>query len=368
MKILWFTWKDITHPEAGGAEFLGDKIASQLAREGHEVIILTSRYKDALHKEKHNGYEIIRVGNRYTVYWQAFLYYIKHLKGWPDKIIEEINTIPFMTQWYAKEKRTLLIYQLCREIWFYQLPLPFNLIGYLSEPIYLFLLSKNKVITESQSTKDDLLRYGFKKENIQIFPVCIDIEPLKSLAEKNSYEKFTVLSLGAIRNMKQTLDQIKAFELARNEIPELQMKIAGKLIGKYGKQVLNYIENSKYKNDIEYLGKVSKEKKIELMRRSHVILVTSVKEGWGLIVTEAGSQATPAIVYDVDGLRDSVTNRETGIIVKLGKNINQMKEEIMNLYKNKDLLKKLSANTLENSKKYSLENTLKAFKNVIFEK
>jgi glycosyltransferase involved in cell wall biosynthesis len=96
--------------------------------------------------------------------------------------------------------------------------------------------------------------------------------------------------------------------------------------------------------------------------------VTSVKEGWGLIVTEAGSQATPAIVYDVDGLRDSVTNRETGIIVKLGKNINQMKEEIMNLYKNKDLLKKLSANTLENSKKYSLENTLKAFKNVIFEK
>ena len=41
---------------------------------------------------------------------------------------------------------------------------------------------------------------------------------------------------------------------------------------------------------------------------------TSVKEGWGLIVTEAGSQGTPAIVYDVDGLRDIVVESETGVI------------------------------------------------------
>ena len=50
------------------------------------------------------------------------------------------------------------------------------------------------------------------------------------------------------------------------------------------------------------------------MQKSHYILVTSVKEGWGLIVTEANSQGTPAVVYDVDGLRDSVRNLDTGLI------------------------------------------------------
>ena len=92
------------------------------------------------------------------------------------------------------------------------------------------------------------------------------------------------------------------------------MKIAGDTSSAYGKKVLEMITDSPYKNDIEYLGKVSIDQKIELMRKSHLISVTSVKEGWGLIVTEANSQGTPAVVYDVDGLRDSVRDQETGVV------------------------------------------------------
>jgi glycosyltransferase involved in cell wall biosynthesis len=33
------------------------------------------------------------------------------------------------------------------------------------------------------------------------------------------------------------------------------------------------------------------------------------------VVTEAASQGTPAVVYDVDGLRDAVHNNESGMIV-----------------------------------------------------
>jgi len=35
-------------------------------------------------------------------------------------------------------------------------------------------------------------------------------------------------------------------------------------------------------------------------------LVTSVREGWGLVVTEAASVGTPSYGYDVPGLRDSI--------------------------------------------------------------
>ncbi|PIP86245.1 hypothetical protein COW82_03105, partial [Candidatus Campbellbacteria bacterium CG22_combo_CG10-13_8_21_14_all_43_18] len=222
MKILWFSWKDITHPEAGGAEFLGDKISSELVKDGHEVIHIVSGYKHCKKQEKNNGYTIIRVGNKFTVYWEAFRYYQTNLKGWADRIIEEINTIPFMTQWYTKEKRVLLIYQLCREIWFYQLWFPLSLIGYLMEPMYLWLLRKNYVLTESNSTKIDLIRYGFLSKKISIFPIFTDMVPIKSLKDKKTYDRFTILSFGAIRSMKRTLHQVQAFELAKKEIPELQ--------------------------------------------------------------------------------------------------------------------------------------------------
>jgi glycosyltransferase involved in cell wall biosynthesis len=267
-----------------------------------------------------------------------------------------------MTQWYAKQKRVLLIYQLCRKIWFYQLPLPFSLIGYLLEPIYLFFLRKNKALTESQSTKDDLQIYGFKEKNINVFPICIDIKPLSSINNKQTFQDFTILSLGAIRNMKRTLDQIKAFEFAKKEIPELKMKVAGLPIGSYGKKVLEYITNSPFKKDIEYIGKVSIQEKIDLMKKSHLILVTSVKEGWGLIVTEAGSQGTPAIVYNVDGLRDSVDDRETGVILNSKNKPEELAKKIIELHKDKKMYLKLSEKTLENSKKYTLTTMFEEFK------
>ena len=51
------------------------------------------------------------------------------------------------------------------------------------------------------------------------------------------------------------------------------------------------------------------------MSRAHVLLVPGVREGWGLVVTEANAMGTPAMAYDVPGLQDSVINGVTGKLV-----------------------------------------------------
>jgi glycosyltransferase involved in cell wall biosynthesis len=114
--------------------------------------------------------------------------------------------------------------------------------------------------------------------------------------------------------MKRTLDQIKAFEIAKTTIPDLRLIVSGGAEGKYGQMVLDYIKASPHASSIHYAGRTTEAAKLKLMQKCHAILVTSVKEGWGLIVTEAASQGTPAVVYDVDGLRDSVRPGVTGLI------------------------------------------------------
>ncbi|OGG51400.1 hypothetical protein A2704_03465 [Candidatus Kaiserbacteria bacterium RIFCSPHIGHO2_01_FULL_54_36b] len=375
MKILWLTWKDKNHPRAGGAEVVNEELAKRLVRDGHEVKFLVAGYKDAMPEEIRDGFAVVRIGNRFSVYWRVYRYYKKHLQEWPDLVIDEMNTIPFFAKFYAiknekseegssmarsggaglgdvlnsttenhagprdnvrgernrlsssKQKNILFVHQLARQIWFYEMPFPFSLIGYLVEPLYLWLLNDRQAVTVSLSTRRDLVRFGFKEEKVHIISEGIELEPVADLKSIQKFERPTILALGAIRPMKRTHHIVRAFELLRRTIPNARLIIAGEPEGRYGKSVLAQAKSSIYARDIECIGRVSPEKKRELLGTCHFLLCTSVKEGWGLVVTEANSQGTPAVVYDVDGLRDSVKNAasfeaggevggSTGIITK----------------------------------------------------
>lgn len=360
MKILWLSWKDRNHPLAGGAEVVADAILSRLAKDGHEVTLLTAGYVGASSEDSIHGYRVVRVGGRFSVYWKAFRYYRKHLKGAHDLVIEDINTIPFFTRFYIEGKRVLLFHQLAEEIWFYQMFFPLSLIGYVIEPLYLRLISNDRVITVSESTKSDLIRHGFKKENIAIISEGIEMDPIENLDTANKAVVPTVLSLGAVRPMKRTLDIVKAFEILKANMPEERLVIAGDVTSAYGAKVVKEINKSAYKDAIQVLGKVSREEKVRLMQEAHVLAVTSLKEGWGLVVTEANSQGTPAVVYDVDGLRDSVRDGETGYCTK-EKTPKSLAEALAKLLKGGEGYEKIRRNAWEWSKTITFERQYQDF-------
>ena len=360
MKILWFTWKDKKNPLAGGAEMVNENLAKRLAKEDNEIVFLVAGFKGALQEETINGYKVIRLGNKWTVYWRAFLYYKKHLHGWADLVIDEVNTIPFFAKFYVKEKNILFFHQLCREIWFYEMFFPLNIIGYILEPFYTWLLRDRVAITVSESTKRDLMRFGFRDENVNIIRERIEIEPVGSPETVKKYDVFTILSLGSLRPMKRTTDVVKAFELAKKKIPDLQLIIAGDNSGNYGRKVISAVKSSPVRDSIKVLGRVSVGKKIELLQKTYILVSTSVKEGWGLTVTEANSQGTPAIVYDIDGLRDSVKNGKTGIVCN--KNTPEsLAKNIISLLLDKGKYENLRQNAWRLSKDFNFGNDLNVF-------
>ncbi|HYH75854.1 MAG TPA: glycosyltransferase family 4 protein [Candidatus Saccharimonadales bacterium] len=368
--ILWLAWKDHAHPQAGGAEVVLREFMKRQVADGHRVSLLTARPAGTKEREMVDGIDVIRVGgNRYTHSMQALWRYVRTLRDRYDVVIETVNTAPYFSVLFkGRAKRLALTHQLAREIWFHETPRPLSYLGYyVLEPLALKLMSRSKVplVTVSESTKKDISRYGWDPNRTHIISEGIQIKPLADLSSVQKFEKPTVLSLGAMRSMKRTLDQVEAFELAKRDLPDLQFKLAGDATSAYGARVLDRISASPYRNDIQYMGRINERDKVALMGRSHLITVTSVKEGWGLIVTEAASQGTPAVVYDVDGLRDSVKDRETGIITNT--NPQKLAEGVVSLLQDQDAYEELRTQAWHWSKQITFDKGYQQF-NAILER
>lgn len=359
MHITWFSWKDISHPEAGGAERVSDELRKRLVRHGHTVTLITARYPGSKADEIVSGVRTLRAGGRYSVYCKARRVY-KNLPA-QDMVIDEMNTIPFLSALYRGDATpVLLTYQLARSVWFYQATFPISIIGYLAEPLYLRLVTRwyKLILTESESTKKDLLRYGFKASDVQIFRVGMATKRPTSLPAKKAGSM--IIFLGALRPMKQPIDAIKAFEIARDKRPELTLVMAGNAEGTYAQKVVAYAKKSRHAEAIDILGRIDEAKKIQLLKEAQLILVTSIKEGWGLIVTEANSQGTPAIVYDTDGLRDSVLHNQTGYCVASGDTA-AMGTALVDILANPGVYNHMRSNAFKHSEQFTFEQSYKDF-------
>lgn len=369
MNILWLAWKDYQHPERGGAEVVLRELMQRQVAEGHQVTLLTAQPPGTPKHEVLDGIEIVRVGNNRFVHpLMALAYYLRHLRGKFDLVIETVNTAPYFSLLFRGQTRAVAFYhQLARDIWFLETKPPLNYLGYyILEPVATWVLARagTPLITISDSTKRDLARFGWDTGRIHIISEGIEMEPVADLSQVKKFPRPTMLAFGTLREMKRNLDQVEAFELAKQHIPDLQLKIAGDASNAYGQQVLARIAKSRFKADIEHIARrATHEEKVMLMRRSHVFTSTALKEGWGLTITEAASQGTPSVVYDADGLRDSVIHHHTGLVTT--RTPAAMAQGISDLLADKSLYAKLQRNGWEWSKQITFDQSYKDFKQIM---
>lgn len=336
MKILIFNWRDVKNPAAGGAEVFTHEIAKRLVLMGHKITLFTAAFAGSRKSEIIDGVEIVRSGGRYCVYSKARQYYKKHSREF-DAVIDEINTRPFMTPKFVKDGTPViaLIHQLAREFWFYETPFPLSWIGYhWLEDRWLKNYTDIPTITVSQSTKQDLLDLGFR--DITIIPEGLNIKPLTSIPEKE--DDITLTFIGRMGKAKRPDHAIEAFIRIKERIPDAKLWMLG------DGAMRQKLEDNK-PDGVTFFGHVDGEKKYELLSRAHAILVPGVREGWGLVVTEANAMGTPAVGYDVHGLRDSIRDGETGLLCDC--NPEAMADKAVRLLQDEALWIKLTGNALE---------------------
>jgi glycosyltransferase involved in cell wall biosynthesis len=101
-----------------------------------------------------------------------------------------------------------------------------------------------------------------------------------------------------------------------------------------------------------------------LLDRAWLIVHPSILEGFGLVVIEANARGTPAVAYDVPGLRTSIRDGETGLLVENG-NVPALADAVISMIKDTELRNRLTENALEYSKQFSWDNAAKVFSEII---
>jgi len=66
----------------------------------------------------------------------------------------------------------------------------------------------------------------------------------------------------------------------------------------------------------EILGRVSAERKAELMHEAWLLVHSAEREGWGLVILEAARCSTPSIGFRVKGVKDAIIHGKTGVLAK----------------------------------------------------
>ncbi|MDP9204662.1 MAG: glycosyltransferase family 4 protein [Gemmatimonadota bacterium] len=311
MRILVLNWQDHENPQAGGAELHLREIFSRIVARGHTVDLLCSSWEGGSQRVMLDGIDVHRVGTRQTYPFLARGYYASRLAANNyDVVIEDLNKVPLYTPLWGVGKLVALVHHLFGATVFREAPLPLAAAVWLSERPLGTLYRTVPFQAVSVSTADDLVARGIPRGAIRVIYNGVDSERLTpDPAERSAKPLFVYL--GRLKKYKRVDIVIRAF--AELQLPDATLEIAG--AGDYRAKLERLVKSLGLADRVKFLGFITEDQKIHLLRRAWASTLASPKEGWGISNLEAAACATPVIAANSPGIRESVIDGQTGFLV-----------------------------------------------------
>ena len=123
-----------------------------------------------------------------------------------------------------------------------------------------------------------------------------------------------LLTAGRLIPIKGHILLLRAFAAALEQVPELELHIAGR--GPLEPALRALASELRLRGRIRFLGQVVPIQ--HALERASIVVVPSLGEGFGMIALEAMERARPVIAAAVGGLLDLVQDGETGLLVQPG--------------------------------------------------
>ena len=313
MRLLVVNWQDRENPQAGGAEIHLHEIFGRIAAMGHSVRLLCGGWPDCPPRTLLDGIDVYRVGTRHTYPLLARRYYKRHLAGWPEIVVEDINKVPLYTPRWGAPAVVALVPHLFGSTAFQELAAPLAAAVWTAERPLGRAYRGVPFEAISESTAEDLVARGIPRQSIEvIYPGIDTVSYTPNQAERSPTPVFAYL--GRLKKYKGVHFVIRAF--AALPSPNAVLEIAG--AGDYRDELEQLARSLDLGDRVRFLGRISEADKLALLRRAWALVFASPKEGWGITNLEAAACATPVVASNSPGIRESVRDGQTGFLVPHG--------------------------------------------------
>jgi len=313
MRILFVV--EHFYPYTGGAEELFLNLTTALAREGHEVNVVTTLYNDSLSKkEDYQNVHITRVRcfNRFLFTFMSLPAVLRLARNADLIHTTSYNSaVPaFIAGMVRRKKVVITFHEVWGKLWF---RLPFMpkwklFIFYLYEQ-FILRLPFHRYIAVSNSTRSALIQHGISESRIVKIYNGVDDASLKTYMHKPPSD-FTFCFFGRLGISKGLELLPGATRLFVSRHPNATLKL---IIPTYPepllRKVLTLVKQSGAENNIRIMHDLSREDLLREVSTSSCVIIPSHSEGFCFVAVEAVSIGVPVISSGKGSLPEVVSGK-----------------------------------------------------------
>jgi glycosyltransferase involved in cell wall biosynthesis len=307
--VHMLSWRDLDDPEAGGSELHAHHVAAIWAQAGLKVTMRTSFAPGRPQRAVRDGYTVIRKAGRYLVFPRSVASEITGRLGPCDGIVEIWNGMPFFSPLWWNGPKAVWLHHVHGPMWGMTLPPNLARMGMtLEERIAPRFYRRTPVITLSQSSKHELeADLGLK--NVSVVEPGIEAH-FRPGGRRTDHPR--IVAVGRLVPVKDFPRLIRIAARVRSAVPDLELVIVG---DGYERDALRIMIADLDASDwIRLAGRVRDDELVELYQSAWVVASTSVREGWGMTLTEGAACGTPSVATRIAGHQDAAVDGSSGLL------------------------------------------------------
>ena len=345
MNILFLpSWYESDSEKNAGVFFTEQALALQKMGNNVTIAIVdilnypykSNKPKFKVFKEERHGFDVYRMivpsymtGHLPGVF---FAYYAKYYKKLMNYMLARGLSFDVMyahSFWHAGYIATLLKKE-------YKLPLIVQehrsmlITGEFSDKVNKYLKATvdncDSFYCVSTKLRDNVYARTGLSDGIEILPNMVD--DLFQYKQLNN-DRFTYTFIGTLNENKRIIQLIKCFEQVRKANYDVVLKIAGD--GPQLEQVKELINNSdELRNSVQVLGLLTRDKVLDLLTNTYVLVLPSAFETFGVVCIEAMAVGRP-VICTRNGSADFVDD-SNGVLIDVDSD-EQLIEAMKKIYK-----------------------------------